>query len=70
MSEDERTLYRFPVERIKDNRAKGLLREVAEMIESGDDPSALRYLGQSLKLLAGRARSRAFSMSDDELKQW
>lgn len=70
MSEDERNLYRFPIERIKDNRTKGLLREVAEMIESADDPSALRYFSQSLKLLAGRARSRAFSMSDDELKQW
>ena len=70
MSEDECNLYRFPVERIKDNRAQGLLRELAEMIESAEDASALRYLGQSLKLLAGRARSRAFSISDDDLKLW
>ena len=66
----EAELYHFPVDRVKDNRLNGLLREIAEVIQQEDDMRALRHFAQSLKLLAGRARSRAYSSSDDDLKVW
>lgn len=66
----EAALYHFPVDRVKDNRLNGLLREIAEVIQQEDDMRALRHFAQSLKLLAGRARSRAYSSSDDDLKVW
>lgn len=50
----------FPVNRIGDNRLKGLLREITEAIEETDNPELLRKLGQSLKLIGDRARSKAF----------
>lgn len=51
-------LLQFPVERIRDNRAKGLLREVAEAIADCDDPEQLRKLGQSLRMLGDAARNK------------
>lgn len=50
----------FPVQRMKDNRLQGLLREIEEAIKSEDDAAVLRTLGQSLKLLGDCARSRGF----------
>lgn len=63
-------LYRFPVERVADNRLQGLLREIAEAIQEEGDAERLRAFGQSLGLLAGRARSQAFGLSDDPKKKW
>lgn len=55
----------FPVGRIKDNRLKGLLRELEEALQDTEDPELLRKLGQSLRLIGDRARSKAF----DKTKQ-
>ena len=54
----EERLYSFPIERIPDNRMRGLLRELAEAIQEESDAERLRAVGQSLALLAGRARSK------------
>lgn len=56
-------LAAFPVERIGDNRMRGLLQELAEALEQEDDPALLRAVGQSLKMLGDFARSQAFTMS-------
>lgn len=61
MSEEK--LYSFPVERIPDNRMRGILREIADAIREEEDPERLRAVGQSLALLAGRARSKGFDLS-------
>lgn len=50
----------FPIDRIKDNRLQGLLRELLEAIKDEEDPDKLRKLGQSLKMIGDRARSKAF----------
>lgn len=55
----------FPVDRIADNRLQGLLRELLEAIAQEDDPAKLRKLGQSLKLIGDRARSKAFDKTGD-----
>lgn len=54
------SLIDFPVERIRDNRLLGLLRELAEAITEEHDPIVLRKLGQSLKLIGDHARSKAY----------
>lgn len=51
------------VERIGDNRMRGLLQELVEALEMEDDPALLRAVGQSLKGLGDFARSQAFTMS-------
>ena len=51
-------LAAFPVERIGDNRMRGLLAEIAEAL----DPALLRAVGQSLKTLGDFARSQAYTM--------
>lgn len=51
-------LLQYAVDRIRDNRAKGLLREVAEVIADCDDPEQLRAIGRSLKMLGDAARSK------------
>lgn len=56
----------FPVDRIADNRHKGLLREVLEAIEDCDSPEQLRALGQSLKMLADAARTRGWELQPKE----
>lgn len=53
----------FPVDRIRDNRLQGLLRELLEAIAQEGDPEKLRKLGQSLKLIGDRARGKAFEKS-------
>jgi hypothetical protein len=57
----------FPVDRIKDNRLQGLLRELLDAIKDEDDPEKLRKLGQSLRLIGDSARSKAF---DKTRKHW
>jgi hypothetical protein len=52
----------FPVERLADNRLQGLLRELSEAIRDEEDPAILRALGQSLKMLADRSRSRGWEL--------
>lgn len=52
----------FPVDRIADNRHKGLLREVLEAIHDCDNPEQLRALGQSLKMLGDAARTRGWEL--------
>lgn len=54
------SLLDFPVERVRDNRLLGLLREISEAIKEEHDPMVLRKLGQSLKLIGDFARSKAF----------
>jgi hypothetical protein len=51
-------LLAFAVERVTGNRENGLLREIAEVIESCDDPEQLRRFGQSLKMLSDASRSK------------
>jgi hypothetical protein len=63
-------LYAFPVERVKDNRLNGLLREIADLIRDEDDPRVLRHFSTSLKLLADRARSRGYSLDPDHNRIW
>lgn len=70
LSEAESALYHFPVSRVTDNRLNGLLRELAEAIQAEEDPRTLRHFAQSLALLAGRARSRGYSLSDDKDRIW
>lgn len=48
----------FAVARMTDNRARGLLQEIAEAIDDTDDPERLRSLGQSLKILGDAARAK------------
>jgi len=55
-------LAAFPVERIGDNRLRGLLAEMAEALEQEDDPALLKAIGQSLKTLGDFARSQAYTM--------
>lgn len=55
-------LAAFPVERIGDNRLRGLLAEMAEALEQEDDPALLKAVGQSLKMLGDFARSQAYTM--------
>lgn len=55
----------FPVERIKDNRLQGLLRELQEAIAQEEDADKLRKLGQSLKLIGDRARSKAYEKTGE-----
>ena len=66
----EAQLYTFPVDRIADNRLQGLLREIAEAIQDEGDAERLRSFGQSLRMLTGRARSRAFELAADPNKKW
>jgi len=56
-----RKLSTFPVDRVKDNRMNGLLRELAEAIDSEENPELLRCVGQSLKLIGDSARNKSFS---------
>jgi hypothetical protein len=57
----------FPVERITDNRLKGLLREVLDALEDCDNPETLRAVGQSLKMLGDDARAKALQKGS---RQW
>lgn len=57
----------FPVERVKDNRLKGLLRELQEALLETDDPELLRKVGQSLRMIGDSARSKAF---DKTRRHW
>lgn len=56
-------LAAFPVERIGDNRLRGLLQELAEALEQEDDPKLLRAVGQSLHILGNFARSQGYTIS-------
>lgn len=53
-------LLQFPVSRIRDNRIKGLLRELAEAIDAETDPATLRSVGISLKMLGDYARGKGY----------
>lgn len=68
--DEDAGLYTFPVARMGDNRLQGLLREIAEAIEEEGDAARLRTFSQSLNLLAGRSRSRAYDLSADPNKKW
>jgi hypothetical protein len=59
----------FWVDRIKDNRLRGLLREISEAIEETDDAEGARAFGQSLKGLADRARGRGWLLTGGR-KPW
>lgn len=65
-SEEGRRFAAFAVDRIKDNRVHGLLRELADAIHDEEDGEMLRRIGQSLKLLGDRARARGF----DKTGRW
>ena len=55
-------LAAFPVERIGDNRIRGILQELAEALEQEDDPALLKAVGQSLGILGNFARSQAYTI--------
>lgn len=56
-------LVAFPVERIGDNRLRGILQELAEALEQEDDPGLLETVGSSLKMLGNFAKGQAFMIS-------
>lgn len=60
----------LPIDRIKDNRLKGLLREIQEAIADMDDPEALKKLGQSLKMMGDRARNRGWYLLPEEKREF
>lgn len=57
-------LAAFPVERIGDNRIRGILQELAETLEAEDDARLLATVGQSLKMLADFAKSQAWTIDN------
>lgn len=57
-------LAAFPVERIGDNRIRGILQELAETLEAEDDAHLLTAVGQSLKMLADFAKSQAWTIDN------
>ena len=63
MRPDPASLLCFPVERLEDQRLRGLLEELAKAITQTNDPDTLRMLGQSLKMMGDFARSEAFTIS-------
>ena len=60
----------FPVERIGDNRLKGLLRELQEAIDDSDNHELLRSVGVSLKLMGAEARTKAYLLDKRVGKVW
>lgn len=63
MRPDPTSLLTYPVERIEDQRLRGLLEQLAEAITQTNDPETLRAVGQSLKLMGDFARSEAFTVT-------
>lgn len=53
----------FAVTRLSDNRLTGLMREIAELIDSETDTEILRDLRVSLSTLAAGAHEKAFRLS-------
>lgn len=58
-------LVDFPVERIGDARLRNILEDLAKAIAETNDPTSLRALGQSLKMLGDHARSEAFAATKE-----
>lgn len=53
----------FAVTRLADNRLSGLMREIAELIDSETDPAILSDLRISLGTLASGAHHKAWHLS-------
>lgn len=53
------TLRNFPVDLVRDNRAKGLLRELMDAIDAEDSSLALSRLSVALRAASHRARCRS-----------
>lgn len=60
----------YAVDRIKDNRLQGLLRELREAIAEEDNPDLLRKLGQSLKMLGDRARTKGYELQPTDKERF
>lgn len=58
----------FAVTRLTDNRLSGLMRELAELIDSEADPRILSDLRISLSTLAAGAHHKAHSLSKGKLR--
>lgn len=54
----------FPALLTRDNRAKGLLNELADTIDAEDDPLALRRLEMALTAASHYARGRRFEIEN------
>lgn len=53
----------FAVTRLSDNRLTGLMREIAELIDTETDPAVLSDLRISLSTLAAGAHEKAWRLS-------
>ena len=58
----------FAVTRLSDNRLSGLMREIAELIDSEADPRTLSDLRVSLETLASGAHSKAWHLSKGKMR--
>jgi hypothetical protein len=55
--------YWFAVTRLSDNRLSGLMREIAELIDSETNPATLSDLRASLDILSSGAHCKAWHLS-------
>jgi len=58
----------FAVTRLSDNRLSGVMRELAELIDSEVDPVILRDLRVSLQTLAAGAHEKAHRISKGQFR--
>lgn len=58
----------FAVTRLSDNRLRGLMREIAELIDETADPLTLHNLRVSLGVLHDGAGGKAFSLSRGRIR--
>lgn len=58
----------FAVTRLSDNRLRGLMRELAELIDEECSPDTLRDLRVSLGTLAAGAHDKAHRLSKGKLR--
>jgi hypothetical protein len=56
------------VARLSDNRLRGLMREIAELIDDTSDPNILRDLRASLSILKDGAHVKAWHNSKGKLR--
>lgn len=58
----------FAVARLSDNRLRGLMQELAEVIDDENDPAALRDLRISLGALRDGAHEKCFRLSKGRIR--
>lgn len=58
--------FDFHKARFTDNRVKGLMSELIDILETETDPEVLRRVGTSLKLLGGSAMNKGHEIREKE----